>query len=214
MKVPLAYPKIPSSADYTLKRCIAFEKIDGTNFHFCWNANESWHSFGVRRDCYPFTTAGNQEFNQAHPGLGSAGYYFEQVWSAPLDAFLRSKERYANAQVICFFEFFGSGSFAGEHRPSDHKELILFDVQVNDTILPPKEFLSDFSKFPIAKKVYEGKFNGQFVEDVRNGKFDVNEGVVIKGFEKGVYQAAKIKTHAYMERLKAKFGNDWESKWE
>ena len=57
--------------------------------------------------------------------------------------------------------------------------------------------------------------NGKFIDDVRNGKFDVEEGVVCKGGggRKEPWMV-KIKTNTYMERLKEAFSNDWESYWE
>ena len=65
------------------------------------------------------------------------------------------------------------------------------------------------------KVVYEGKFTGQFAEEVRTGKFGVAEGVVCKGGTGGTdIWMAKIKTYAYMERLKASFAKRWEDFWE
>jgi hypothetical protein len=63
--------------------------------------------------------------------------------------------------------------------------------------------------------VYRGKFTGKLCEDVRNGKYDVTEGVVCKGVRGGADQwMVKIKTYAYMERLKAAFADRWEDFWE
>jgi hypothetical protein len=63
--------------------------------------------------------------------------------------------------------------------------------------------------------VYEGKLTGTFTEDVRRGKYEVAEGVVCKGGSGGddVWMV-KIKTSAYLERLKQAFADRWEEYWE
>ena len=67
----------------------------------------------------------------------------------------------------------------------------------------------------IARVVYEGKLTGKFTDDVRLGKYGVSDGVVCKG---GSYGAdvwmVKVKTYAYMERLKQAFAERWEEYWE
>src|SRR5271167_234256 len=69
MKVPLVYPKMPDSTGCMLKRCVAFEKLDGTNIHWCWNQKDKFYAFGTRRDRFPLTSLGEKEFKKAHPGL-------------------------------------------------------------------------------------------------------------------------------------------------
>mgnify|MGYP003348784253 CR=1 FL=1 len=46
------------------------------------------------------------------------------------------------------------------------------------------------------------------------GKYNVKEGVVCKGQIDGRVWMVKIKTDAYMHRLKEAFADDWESYWE
>ena len=47
----LYYPKMPASEKAPFgERCIAFEKLDGTNLHYCWDKDFGWHAFGTRRD--------------------------------------------------------------------------------------------------------------------------------------------------------------------
>ena len=65
------------------------------------------------------------------------------------------------------------------------------------------------------EQVYQGKLTGRFAEDVRTGKYGVTEGVICKGGTGGSdLWMAKIKTNAYMERLKRAFGERWEDHWE
>src|SRR5207244_4073436 len=123
-------------------------------------------------------------------------------------------------------EFFGPNSFAGQHDPAhpvlaqagiagnDPKELVLFDVNVHKKgLMAPRHFLDTLGRLPIAEVIYEGDLTPQFIEDVRAGKYPVREGVVAKGLEgkapHGIWMR-KIKTHAYLEELRRRFGPDWE----
>lgn len=91
-------------------------------------------------------------------------------------------------------------------------ELVLFDVNPHKKgILLPRVFLKHFGHLKVPEVVYEGNFNKQFVRDVIDGKYPVDEGVVAKGFtvgkktspEHGLWMA-KIKTRSWMERLQEK----------
>ena len=63
--------------------------------------------------------------------------------------------------------------------------------------------------------VYEGKLTGKFIDDVRGGKYKVDEGVVCKGGTGGEdVWMVKIKTMAYMDKLKRAIGDKWEDYWE
>ncbi len=208
MKIPLVYPKIPEPKNCPLKQCIAFEKLDGTNISFYWN--REYKAFGTRRDRFDLSNDGVKEFNSEHPGIDvhpfefDPGGYIEKVLE---DHFLHS-------DVVIFTEFFGPNSFAGQHDRADNKQLAIIDVKIDDQILPPKDFIELFKTFNIPKVVYKGKYTGQFVEDVRNGKYNVNEGVVVKGVVDGEVYMTKIKTNAYMEKLKSEFKDNWKDYWE
>ena len=82
-------------------------------------------------------------------------------------------------------------------------------------MIGPKQFCADFGHLHVARVIYEGKLTGKFAEDVRTGKYGVSEGVVCKGgLGGGKLWMAKIKTYAYMERLKQAFADRWEEYWE
>jgi hypothetical protein len=85
---------------------------------------------------------------------------------------------------------------------------------VDDKIIPPDQFVEDFKQFNIARIVFQGKFSGQLFVDVRKGKYDVKEGVVVKGIYSNQVYMAKIKTEAYLERLKNEFQDNWKEYWE
>jgi len=102
------------------------------------------------------------------------------------------------------------------HVAAEPKELRLFDVEAEGYgFVDPWRFVADFGMLCSARVVYQGKLTGKFVEDVRNGRYDVMEGVIARGGSGGrdVWMC-KIKTLAYMERLRQAFADRWEDFWE
>lgn len=92
--------------------------------------------------------------------------------------------------------------------------LVLFDVLVDEEFMSPFEFAAQFANVDSARVIFRGKFAGKFAEDIRQGKYDVAEGVVVKGVSKGELWMARIKTNAYMAKLKKAFADRWEDFWE
>ena len=213
-RVKLAYPKMRGSRGAPLERCIAFEKYDGTNLHWMWERELGWHAFGTRRDRFDLDEAGIVQFTAAHEELGEAPHLFWEQWADPLLEVFAQHNLYEARDIMVFTEFLGDDSFAGRHRAEDDKRLVLFDVQADDRFLPPETFVEHYASLPIARVVYRGKLTGKFANDVREGRYDVAEGVVCKGGDDGGVWMAKIKTNAYMKRLKEAFADDWESYWE
>jgi hypothetical protein len=213
----LYYPKIPGSRDAPAGRCVAFEKYDGTNLHWDWDREFGWHSFGTRRDEYDLSDAGVARFTAAHAHLHECVGVFHSTLATGLESIFTDHESYKEfAGFRVFTEFLGPNSFAGLHKPDDSKRLVLFDVLAEPAgMLGPQQFAADFGHLPIARVVYRGRLTGKFAEDVRAGKYDVSEGVVCKGGSGGPdLWMAKIKTYAYMEKLKRSFGERWEDYWE
>jgi hypothetical protein len=213
-RVKLAYPKIPDSKNSPLEKCIAFEKYDGTNLHWVWEAELGWYAFGTRRDRFDLDDRGMADFKIAHPGLETAVEIFLQNFANALATIWRSDPYYQSPEITIFTEYFGARSFAGTHQPDDPKQLVLFDVETQLGMVEPARFVSDFSSVNIARVIYSGKLTGKFIEDVRTGKYAVTEGVVCKGKNANGIWMVKVKTNAYMERLKQVFQADWENYWE
>lgn len=213
----LHYPKMPGSRNAPGGKCWAFEKYDGTNLHFEWERDFGWHSFGARRDEFNMTPAGIAAFEEAHQNLqGAASLFYETLADGIEQVFLTNARYQEFSAFKVFAEFLGHGSFAGLHKDDATKELVLFDVWVEPFgMLGPEQFVADFGHLHTARVVYKGKLTGQFTEDVRNGKYDVAEGVVCKGGAGGddVWMV-KVKTYAYMEKLKQTFAQNWENYWE
>jgi hypothetical protein len=213
-RVKLAYPKIPGSKNYPGEKCIAFEKYDGTNLHWVWESELGWYAFGTRRDRFDLDEKGIADFNAAHPGLEEASEIFISDFARSLEIIFQSNPYYHCPEITVFTEFYGNNSFAGMHKQDDQKKLVLFDVQTTENMVEPTQFIQDFSSVNIAKIIYRGKLNGKFVNDVRAGIYGVDEGVVCKGKNASGVWMVKIKTNAYMEKLKQSFQADWENYWE
>ncbi|MFK7765868.1 MAG: RNA ligase family protein [Mariniblastus sp.] len=214
-KLNLVYPKMPGSGSAPLENCIAFDKYDGTNLHWVWDHDLGWHAFGTRRDRFDLDSRGISEFAQAHRGLGEAPAIFQNQFAAPLAAVIAANELLnASTEIIIFTEFLGKHSFAGRHKQGDPKRLVLIDVQIDTEFLTPEIFISTFDSLPIAQVIYRGRLDGKFATYVREGAYDVAEGVVCKGGKTGAVWMVKIKTDAYMAKLKESFANKWEDYWE
>jgi len=207
------YPKMPGPSGAQLDKCVAFEKLDGTNLFWEWHREHGWTDFGTRSAGYTFSATGTADFRTRHPGLGEAPTLFDDL-SEPLARSLHSQTEITHA--VAFTEFLGPNSFAGSHVPADPKRLVLFDVFIPDFgFFGPWRFLELFAGLPLPRVVYQGKFSGKLTEDVRAGKYPVAEGVVVKGGTGGAdVWMAKVKTDTYMERLKTAFGGRWEEFWE
>lgn len=213
-RIKLAYPKIPGSKHSPAGRCVAFEKYDGTNFHWVWERELGWYAFGMRRSQFDFDEVGIAEFHAAHPGMEDATSIFRNELAKPLEAVFRENPSYSGPELTVFTEYVGAESFAGTHKAGDPKRLVLFDVQTEEGIIGPDQFLKDFSTLNIARVVYRGKLTGAFTTDVREGAYGVKEGVVCKGGSGDGLWMVKIKTNAYMQRLKDYFKGDWQDYWE
>ena len=129
-RIQLAYPKIPDSKNCPLKKCIAFEKYDGTNLHWVWETELGWYAFGTRRNRFDLDDMGIAEFNNAHPGLEEAPDIFKQHFANQLTDIFRQNQQYHYPEITVFTEFFGCNSFAGMHKKEDPKQIILFDRPV------------------------------------------------------------------------------------
>lgn len=218
MKTPLVYPKIPDTTGCPLKKCWVFEKYDGTNMHWDF-VKYKFVSFGTRRDTFPFDEEGFKAFAAAHPGLEDAPHRFNRS----LEDFLF--EYHSGMTATLFTEYLGPHSFAGQHKPGDLcMHHVIIDVMKGSKFLPPDKFVDMFDsdwarergwdKLDHAQLVYQGKYTGQLVEDIRNGKYPVSEGAIIKGVADGQVYMAKVKTNAYMELLKTEFKDSWKDYWE
>lgn len=200
------YWSIPHSAKAPREHCFAFYKHDGSNLRFEWHKKRKWNKQGTR----------HQLFDASHNVFGKAIGIFEEKYSEGIEKVLVDNYRGIEEAVV-FCEFEGPNSFAGIHEPDDKHDLILFDVNVHKKgIIDPKTFIKQFEHLHIPKLVYEGNLNELFIQQVRHNKLEVelDEGVVCKGGSGHKLWMAKIKTLAYLEKLKTRKGDDWTKFWE
>lgn len=179
---------------------IAFDKLDGSNIRVEWTRKRGFSKFGTRR----------RLMDASEPVLGEAVRLFQNTFEDTLsDKF--KKLRYEKATV--FLEFTGPNSFAGLHEDEEHT-LTLLDVHLyKQGLLTPKDFLKHFEGvLPTPEVLYTGKPNQDFIRSVRESTLEgmTFEGVVCKGGLNKYRQptAFKIKSQAWLDRLKTKCGDD------
>lgn len=191
------------------KSCIAFDKLDGSNFRAKYTQKKGFCLFGTR----------TQLIDINHPDFGIAVNTFLSV-SGPAASLqkLIEKQWPNEREVVVFTEFFGNESFAGQHNKSDFTlRHVVLDIMIghkNRKFLLPQEFIKICrDKVPIPDVIYQGNLNDQLILDVRSGKYKVNEGIVCKGTERtgaacGNVWMAKIKTQDYLNRVFNRFGQE------
>ena len=172
----------------------AFNKLDGQNFRCEFSEKRGFYKFGSRNQLVDETSS----FKEAIELVKSK---YEN------DLRLLFKE-YRWKDVICFFEYWGPNSFAGQHDPNDQKTVTLFDVNpYKQGILEPRQFIKYFGHLDIPNVVYEGKVNETFIQNVRNSNVEGIgfEGCVCKGANDKKTKMPimfKIKTLAWLNKLK------------
>jgi hypothetical protein len=195
----LEYPSISHYRDAPIGLlCYVFEKYDGSNLRWEWSRNKGWYKFGTRTSM----------FDRSTPLWSQAIPIFMNEMADVIEDEVRYEHRGIQRFTV-FTEFFGASSFAGNHKEDEPKKLILLDVHIDKRgFMSPKDFTYMFADVPWqANMIYKGNMNAQFIEEVKNGKHTPGgEGVVCKGSN----WTAKIKTDAWLQRLKTHYGQDWE----
>lgn len=204
------YPSISGAKfEHFDEPCMAFRKYDGSNLQFHWRANEGWCRQGTRR----------RTIDAENPLFGEAIELFQRIYAAGILSAVRRSREYRNpSSIVAFCEFFGERTFSGLHRDGDPKQLVLFDLIVDEHgCIPPNDFRYLLGNLPIAETVYEGPLTREFARSVRNGEYSVGEGVVAKGVsttqrrrgksERSVWMA-KIKTRKWLDELANRAGED------
>lgn len=173
----------------------AFDKLDGNNIRAEWSSKRGFYKFGSR----------TQLIDENTKPLGKSIQIIRDKYEEDLSmVFKEHKWR----DVICFFEYHGPNSFAGQHKNNDDLTVTLFDVNpYKECILEPREFIRYFSHLDIPYLLYEGRANASFVRKVRESSLRglTFEGVVCKGANDKKTKMPvmfKIKTKAWLDKLK------------
>lgn len=177
---------------------IAFDKLDGSNLRFEYSKKRGFYKFGSR----------NVLIDETHD-LGPGIKLFKDKYEEGLDKIFRSKDYRDIQSFVCFAEFIGSRSCFGQHDFANDKfDIILFDVdQYKHGFVPPRRFVKDFGHLGIPNVIYEGNLNRELVKDIKENKYELQEGIICKGIvktRKGVDQLyyCKIKTNDWFNRLR------------
>ena len=196
-----SYPSLNYYGDYWSLPVIAFDKLDGSNLRFEYSKKKGFYKFGTRN---VMIDEKNEQFGKAIP-------IFLNKYADELGKIFNSKAYRNHLSFVCFAEFLGENSEYGRHQEEDNFDVVLFDVNVyKKGFVKPKDFVNDFGHLHVPKIVYQGNLNKDFVEDVKQNKFDLKEGVIAKGVvgtkkSEQIYYC-KIKTNQWLENLKSKYG--------
>lgn len=192
------YPSIKHSVLHDID-VFAFDKLDGSNIRAEWNKNKkTFMKFGTKTRL-----------------IGPDDAIFGEAISLINEKYGEAASRiFMDAQyerVVCFFEFFGKGSFAGQHINEKH-DVILFDVDVYKRgLMPPEEFIDTFSHLQIPNVIHIGKIDDELELSMRNDAITgiTFEGVVCKSnARKNGPVMFKIKTNKWLQKLRDKCGNN------
>lgn len=204
------YPSIPKILEEFIGReCISFKKYDGTQIRCEWHKKRGWYKWSTR----------GHLFDKTDKNFGCAIDLFNQ--SELIEKVIR--DNYPKTEnAVAFMEFLGPNSFAGLHDPgvlqvahNDPKELILFDINIHKRgLVSPADFVSKFGHLRSAEVIYQGKLTEDFIKDIREKKYPVDEGVVTKGGTGHKIWMCKIKTWDYLKRIQKFFGSSYGNFWE
>jgi hypothetical protein len=214
------YPSIPAATDllakpedYLGRPFVAFDKLDGSNVRAEWDRKKGWHQFGSRR----------RLLDPSQPFLGQAIRLILDTYADGLaKAFTDDPALRGPKEATAYFEFLGPRSFAGLHDPADLGvpqnepfRVVLIDVNLHKRgFVTADQFVERFGQLDIPRVVHRGELTREFIQDVRAGRFGTGEGVVCKGGEGHGRWMAKVKTDAYLQRLRAFFQDEWRLYWE
>jgi hypothetical protein len=191
------YPSIPKEVRQDLY-CYCQPKYDGSLIRSEWNIKQGFYKHGTKNQ---LTDEKTMPFGRAIPLLKSkyeadlAMVFKEQGWR----------------DAICFFEFWGEDSFAGSHNFEKPMDITLLDVNpYKRGILVPTEFIKLFWHLDIPKVLYEGHITTQIFDQIKQSTLPGMsfEGVVCKGQENGQPVMFKIKSKAWLNKLKTHCNGD------
>jgi hypothetical protein len=168
----------------------AFDKLDGSNIRVEWTPKGGFTKFGARR----------RLLDPNEEPLGEAVTLINEL-TGEIGKRLK-KERVQKA--TCYFEFYGDNSFAGSHEDEEHR-VVLFDIDFfKKGLIPPKDFIKLTEGLPVPEMVYHGNANGDFIKSIIEGTHPgvTDEGVVCKYLDKKITKMFKIKSKAWIDRLK------------
>lgn len=190
------YPSIPRTIVH--QPIYAFDKLDGSNIRAEWTRKTGFSKFGKRHHL----------LDDTNPMLKESIQLITEKYTDDLSRIF-VEERWMSA--VCFFEFFGPNSFAGNHADEPH-DVVLLDVAAEKRgIIEPRDFIKKM-KVHTAPLLYHGNPNDPFVEEVTTGVLEgmTFEGVVCKGshVSPGLPLMFKVKNTAWIQKVKDLYAGD------
>lgn len=193
------YPSIPK---HLPKRCKVskfwiFDKLDGSNIRAEWSSKRGFYKFGSRKQLL----SGEQ-------GILSKA---EHLIREKEDEFTKEFRKARIDRAICFFEFWGNKSFAGNHVANDDHRATLIDISVyKHGFMHPKDFceFAYCGAFDVPNLIQVGPLTEQLYKDVTNGVLPgmTFEGVVCKGKpDKSGPVMVKVKNQVWIDKVKKNF---------
>lgn len=210
-----AYPSIQYWNKGTFgEKVYCFSKIDGSQLRVEWSKKRGFFKFGTR----------GQMIDETHDQWGEAVKIFLETYSDSLPAIFRKKYREVE-NFVCFAEYYGYNSFAGNHELLDKKHVALFDVSAYKRgILPPKEFVDNFQLPETVSFLGVRTYGRELIETVKRSKwtpFKIEsdrpqltfEGIVCKWIQKtkgqDLVKMTKIKSSDWLRKVKLQYGEDF-----
>ena len=190
------YPSIPRArgqAFRAISDAFIYDKLDGSNIRVEWSSKRGivWNKFGTRA----------RLLDESDDVFGGIPEIFRRVWQETLTGIV-SDRRWERG--VCFFEFWGPNSFAGQHEPNDEKRLTLIDVAVHrQGILGPRRFDQIFGGQDVPNIIGIRNWTREYVEQVWRGEVEgvTFEGVVAKAGDGHQIVRAKAKTEAWVRKV-------------
>jgi hypothetical protein len=189
-----SYPSISKEIRHDIY-IYAFGKIDGSNIRAEWNSKKGFYKFGTRTQ---LTDEKTMPFGRAIPLL-------REKYEADLTKVFREQ---GWKDAMCFFEYWGPSSFAGNHNFEEKMDITLIDVNpYKQGILFPADFIRLFGHLDIPKVCYEGYVTTELFDHVKQSTLEGMpfEGVVCKGADDNLTKMPvmfKVKSRAWLEKLK------------
>jgi len=191
------FPSIEYYGDHWGIPGTGFRKLDGSNIRVEYSRKRGFYKFGTRTQLIDETS--DTPFKAAI-----------DLFRAKYDNLTKvfSEKTYRDAQSITMFlELHGEESAFGQHNFNSKLDITLFDVWVHKRgFVIPKQFVSDFEPYGIAEVVYQGNLNMELVKDIKENKYNLEEGIIFKSNQTinkaGQLYYCKIKTNDWFDRLR------------
>ena len=170
-------------------------KYDGSNIRAEWNNKKGFYKFGTR----------HQLTDEKTLPFGVSILLLRDKYEAELTKVFQQQNW---KDAICFFEYWGASSFAGNHNFEEKMEITLLDVNpYKQGILDPETFLALFGHLDIPPVCYQGYLTTEIFDQVKQSTLPgiSFEGVVAKAASDTNAKLPvmfKIKSQAWLDKLK------------